>query len=619
MRSSSALVVLISMFASFASYAQLPLGTLAVDGAPTPEQVALVLPVTGTLPTTATATVRYKPTASSTWIIGHPLFRVRPEFADSGGPTVEDVFAWPILDLTPATSYDLEVTVTSAGTSVVKTLTTSTRTLPATSGATTITIAAGSSVSTIQSAINGAPAGAVVEIQDGTYNLSGTLSVQNTNGTNSNPVYVRGASRNGTVLSRSGTVIQLLAMSNVVFERMTLRGSGVDSGVNASSTGVAFFDGVAPQSRVTIRNMTITGVDRGIVAPAEVDEILLYDNTLVGNNQWTQDFYAPASGGAPGAGDGTPDVSQNVFWNDDGIGIPGQSNCAFNNTIKGFGDTFTLSVGSNHPTTRGVFYYRNDSAMSGDDYFEADFGFRNIALYDSRSRNSMTALSLDPLYGGPLVFARNVFINIGRTPFKWNSPNTGQFVYNNTMVMTAKANGDVSGWYQPDNGQQRAYGYQNNIMIYRGAGRFTPWIENGGNDPIDWTNNSWYPDKGVQWGSVFGTVAAAASGIGSTTPIFSGAPLRFTQDNVTVSDPFTSPVSLGATYLSEVTTTYTPALSGATAPKNSGVAISNITDGFSGAAPDRGAIISGRAAVSWGDRSGTSTVVPNQPTNLTAN
>jgi hypothetical protein len=175
MRSSSAVAVLGSMFATFGVCAQtLPIGALAVDGAATPEQVALVLPVTGTLPTTATATVRYKPTSSSTWITGHSLFRVRPEFADSGGPTVEDVFAWPILDLTAATSYDIEVTVTSGVTSVVKTLTTSTRALPPTSGA---------------------------------------------NRTNNNPVYVRGASRNGTVLSvAGGNVIQILAMSNVVFD-----------------------------------------------------------------------------------------------------------------------------------------------------------------------------------------------------------------------------------------------------------------------------------------------------------------------------------------------------------------------------------------------------------------
>jgi hypothetical protein len=52
-----------------------------------------------------------------------------------------------------------------------------------------------------------------------------------------------------------------------------------------------------------------------------------------------------------------------------------------------------------------------------------------------------------------------------------------------------------------------------------------------------------------------------------------------------------------------VTATYTPVLAAGTSPKNSGVAIPNITDGFTGAAPDRGALISGRAVPAYGDRS----------------
>jgi hypothetical protein len=62
-------------------------------------------------------------------------------------------------------------------------------------------------------------------------------------------------------------------------------------------------------------------------------------------------------------------------------------------------------------------------------------------------------------------------------------------------------------------------------------------------------------------------------------------------------------VTLGADYSTEVTVPYIPALSPGTAPKNSGVVIPNITDGFSGGAPDRGAIIEGRPIPQYGDRS----------------
>jgi hypothetical protein len=59
-------------------------------------------------------------------------------------------------------------------------------------------------------------------------------------------------------------------------------------------------------------------------------------------------------------------------------------------------------------------------------------------------------------------------------------------------------------------------------------------------------------------------------------------------------------VSLGANHLAEVTTLQVPAIATGATPKNAGVAIPNITDGYSGSAPDMGAIIAGRAVPTWG-------------------
>jgi hypothetical protein len=84
--------------------------------------------------------------------------------------------------------------------------------------------------------------------------------------------------------------------------------------------------------------------------------------------------------------------------------------------------------------------------------------------------------------------------------------------------------------------------------------------------------------------------------------LFSGSTQRHLQDNITISNPWTDAVTLGSNYLTEITTPYAPALAVGTTPKNSGAVIPNITDGFSGAAPDRGAIIEGRAVPQYGDR-----------------
>jgi hypothetical protein len=249
--------------------------------------------------------------------------------------------------------------------------------------------------------------------------------------------------------------------------------------------------------------------------------------------------------------------------------------------------------------------------MGGDDGTEVDEGQRNLTFYDNRLRNTMTFVSLDPLYGGPLVVARNIMINTGRTPFKWNSTNAGQFIYNNTIVRTTGkylafdgVPAAEAGWYQPNNGDQRAYGYRNNILVYRGDGTQTIRLDNSGHDPVDFTHNSWFPNLVFQWPQGnFSNLAAAYSGLSATIPIFSGITRRHEQDNITVSNPWTTTVTLGADYHTEVTVAYTPVLSPGTAPKNSGVAIPNITDGFSGGAPDRGAIIEGRPIPQYGDRS----------------
>jgi hypothetical protein len=377
---------------------------------------------------------------------------------------------------------------------------------------------------------------------------------------------------------------------------MTLQGSGVDA-VPPTSVGIDFFDGTPNQTRITVRNVTINGVDRGIIAYDTIREFLAYDNTIIGNDIWS-------TGG--GGGD-----EGRQTWDDDGIRIPGFGNCAFNNTLKGFGDTLAYANHSGNDTLTqavGVHFYRNDVRNSGDDFAEGDHSHRNITLYDNRSHNSSTFLSLDPLYGGPLLAARNIIINTARSPFKFNDTNTGQFVYNNTIVRTnARAGGAHAGfgWVQFNNGPQRSWGYRNNLLVYRGSGNlfaFDPTPV----DPIDFTHNSWFPNQPVWWpnsGSSFNSLAAAFAGLPATTPVFSGATKRHEQDNITISNPWTVTVTLGADYSTEVVGPYTPALEASTAPKNSGVVIPNITDGFFGGAPDRGAIIEGRTIPQYGDRS----------------
>jgi hypothetical protein len=586
----------------------LPVGDLSHDGPATPEQISLLLPVTGSLPQTATATVRYRLSGSSQWLVGHPLYRIRPSYSTTPAVgSLQDAFAWPIIDLQPGTTYEVEVTVSSSGSQVVKSAQFATRALPPDAGPPNKTISAGASSATIQSVFNSLVPGDVVEFADGTYNID-NIEIDRSGSENS-PIYIRGQSRDGVILrDTNGYILRLRNASHLVIENLTLSGAGSDGGVSSGHSGIYGGGNGNGTRRNTIRNLVVTGVDKGIVFYDEISEALVYNNRLIGNNVWNSTF-----------------LGSNITWDDDGMNLPGTGNVAFQNSISRFGDSMSYAqhVASDTLTeTRGVHYYRNDIRNSGDDLVEVDHAQRNITFYDNRSHNSANCDSLDPLYGGPFLYARNICINPARVnTHKWNDTNTGQFLYNNTFIGTKSAVGydpDVSGWYQPNVGAQRSYGYQNNIQVYRGDGNLL-WLESSGHDPIDWTHNSWYPNRAIQWGGNYSSLSSAQSSLGNTTPIFSGSNRRMANDNITTSNPWTTTIQLGSDSLVEVVNSYSPVLSSGSAPKNSGTVIPNITDGYSGAAPDRGALISGRPQPVWGASGAIppGSKKPNPPEQLT--
>jgi hypothetical protein len=572
------------------------------DGPATPEQIALLLPAAG-LDLATQAHCRYR-TPGGSWREGHPLYRIRPEFSTTPiVGSVDDAFAWPILGVSPGVAYEIEVTVSLNGSVLeVVQLAHETRALPPYAGAANKTVNPTMTGAQIQAVLNGLVPGDVLEFLDGVYFPTGIWQLSRA-GTPSAPITLRGQSRAGVVVnianpSTSGAAAFIgVGMQHTTLESMTLQGPGVDSGTPSTCHGIRLHSSVR-MSHLTFRHLTLRGVDKGITAEGPNDACLVYLNTLLGNNRWTSTF-----------------LETNAGWNDDAIRLPGKGNCAFNNTIIGFGDglAYAHHAGSTSSTeANAVHFYRNELRNCCDDAFEGDYAQRNCSYYDNRSHNSMTFSSFDPLFGGPFVVARNIAINLGRTACKWNDRQSGQFLYNNTVVMTRKQYSMTSGnpldtreaiWWQPNNGPQKAYGFRNNVTIYRGPGKQSLRLDNFGHEPIDFDHNSWFPDMPVwRFGTpTYTSLAQAQAATVTVTPIFSGFTKRLQHDNITVSNPFTEDIVLGESYRDEVTQTYLPILLPGSSPKGSGVVIPNITDGFIGAAPDRGAVIDGRALVQYGD------------------
>ena len=158
---------------------------------------------------------------------------------------------------------------------------------------------------------------------------------------------------------------------------------------------------------------------------------------------------------------------------------------------------------------------------------------------------------------------------------------------------------------QFNNGPLVAWGYRNNILIYRGPGNLLA-MESGGQNPVDFTHNAWYPDKAVWWtnsGGSFPNMAAARARLKPTEPVFSGITQRHEGDVICEADPFAEHIELGENYLKQITHQYVPSLAEGSVPRGKGAAIPGVTDGFTGQAPDMGAIITGRPVPKWGDRS----------------
>lgn len=560
-----------------------------LDGSATAHQIAISVDATPYAQGT-TATMRYRESGGS-WITGHDLFRVQSGVSATPTWGIDDVFAWPIIGLEPDTEYEIEVTIGGSTGSLV----TTTKALPPEAGAADVTV---TNINNLQSAINGAAPGDVIEIANGTYALN-TVSVSN-NGDASNPIYIRGESRNGVVLQKStgGVGTSLFHFNGttegLIFENFTVEGPG-------GSTAAALFGNFNSGSiarDITVRNITATGIDRGIFMYYLADRWLVYDCTWEGNNLWTRAFY-----------------DSSASWDDYGIQLPGNSNEVFNCTLKGFGDTLSFANSENGQEPYNSHAHNNLIWNSCDDWHEADDVTRNVSVYDNLVINCVNASSIDPVYGGPYLHCRNVCINVARRFLhKWNDNSAGMFFYNNTSVSTGSGTpslgiGDSAIWDQPGGPTWDYFGFDNNISISGGSLlNILSHNLSGGMDNVDWRSNWWYPDGDMDFGNPGDYNDVAAANATSTTnfdPVF-GTQTRFVQtDGVIEAQPFITPIALGADDQTEVTTEYYPLLAPTSAAKYQGVVIPGVTDGYTGAAPDPGAAIEGRVQPIYGDRGNT--------------
>ena len=76
-----------------------------------------------------------------------------------------------------------------------------------------------------------------------------------------------------------------------------------------------------------------------------------------------------------------------------------------------------------------IDFYNNDIHNMGDNCFETDGGARNIRVFKNRCFNSAAgALSVQPMFGGPVYFYQNLVYNTPTGSLKYIDPVVSTFV-----------------------------------------------------------------------------------------------------------------------------------------------------------------------------------------------
>jgi hypothetical protein len=562
-------VTLALMTLSAAAHAQnaLSIAEVRTDRA-TLHTIGIQVLIAGDANRNAEIRVRYRPAGTQEYREALPLFRVLPETVT--GRTVPEQLAGTIFDVAPGGSYEIELeAIDPDGGGETRMITGTTRAWPVDPA--TPHLVSVTSAGELTAALQGAQPGDVIELADGTY--AGAFAI-NASGTAEQPIVIRGASRDGTILDGQdcgGCNILEVYGSYVHVERLTIA-----HGVRALR-----FLGTGTTANAAL-DLRIEDVVHGIGAGTDQTDFTLCDNIVHGRLQWPLVY----------SDDGA------VHADDQGIRVDGSGHVVCHNDIAGFGDPMiNFAEGG-----RAYDFYGNDIHEIYADGTELDRGEGNVRLWGNRWTNVYTAISIQPAYGGPLYVLRNEVLNVADEQIKLKSVGgtvepSGVLVYHNTFVSP-----DIALNLQTPITQHN-FVIANNLFVgpAQPAGRTVEWTAAIDRGVFD--GNGYFPDSGYWFGTVgsartFATLAEAqAAGIETqgrvlTTPIFEGG--------ITAPGSYTSVLAPAALVLAASSNAI-----------DAGITLPGINSRHIGAGPDLGARELGCPAPQYGPRPAGSELVTN--------
>jgi hypothetical protein len=430
---------------------------------------------------------------------------------------------------------------------------------------------------------------------DGTFNL--TLKA-----TAERPITLKAAGDGEVVFDGDGNHIlfDVMGTAHHIFDGVTFR-----------NTDVAILAGkkdLTGATNLTVKNCRFENVGFGVWTEyAGSREFYIADNLFLGRD----DRFRLVGWTGPRWGEIGP-YSSHLVTSYYAVKVYGPGHVIAHNSIAYFHDGIGVSTYGTPEADldrqpAAIDIYNNDLHMFNDDFVETDGGVRNIRVYRNRGVNAFHGgYSSQPIFGGPVYFFRNLLYHVqSGVAFKLDARPAGLLMYHNTII------GEQS--VRSPNGNAH---WRNNLFL----GRDTPT-----RGIMTWANatavyssdyNGFRPNKGVanqynwlaprqpnqmlyyntteDW-RAFPTLAALREATGQEAH---GMELDFDIfERMTPPDP--APQKRHAVY-------HAMDLDFRLKPEgkavDAGVRLPTINDGFSGSAPDLGALEAGQPLPHYGPR-----------------
>jgi hypothetical protein len=254
-------------------------------------------------------------------------------------------------------------------------------------------------------------------------NFHGTY-VLTQKGTPEKPITIRAAGDGEVIFDGDGAyrLFDVMAADYHYFEGLTIR-----------NTEIAFYAGlkrVMGSSGLTVKHCRIEDVGIAVMThSADSKDFYIADNVMIGRHN------PDTLVGWYGFEHPSPLTSYYA------VKLYGQSHVVCHNHIAFFHDGICVDTHGLPEAGKdcvSIDFYGNDIFNTSDDFIETDGGVHNIRVFENRGFNSYhSALSAQPIFGGPVYFVRNLCYNIPGTALKYMIRPSGIFTYQNTFVADA--------------------------------------------------------------------------------------------------------------------------------------------------------------------------------------